>query len=153
MNKTIFELLDAIDANDLKNIYELGAQVRLDIKTAQKDLPAFPCQSDLHGKMHPGLTKSEWFAAHAPEIPIWFNVEPLPEVQYPWMWLKLGRGKDADILRNWQKDPRFDLPVRLKKWEDSWKEYQEAMHKRREANTEKRFFAWRRYYGAQMTAL
>lgn len=66
-------LVASIKENDLVNIYELGARVGKMIEE-EEDEPAFPCPSSLHGHPFNGLSKKEWFAAHAPtEIPAWFG--------------------------------------------------------------------------------
>ena len=53
------------------------------IKIENSELPAFPCPSDVHGQMHQGLTKREYFAGLAMQgllsdvhVQLWMKQDP-----------------------------------------------------------------------------
>lgn len=70
--------------------------------------------------MQSGLTKREYFAAHAPKMPKWFTSQkPWPTIPKPEMPDGLTTAEVAEIVA-WHKDPIYDLP-------EQFKDYQQAI--------------------------
>lgn len=162
INTIALQLTDAIANNDLVNIYELGALLG-GILQQNGNSAAFPIEMEeqiLQGRqISPsikcfGLTKFEWFAAHAPEaIPEWFSMDysGFPEIEYPKIIEELS-DEDRAIMYEYE-DNQCDLPPHLNLCgvaiECYWKEKGERERKIKES----RFFQWRAYYANKMCSL
>lgn len=124
----------------------------------EKDLdPAFPFEGA--SKQFPGMSRADFFAAHAPKkIPKWFKdnafeelnpapVEPkcqdLPEYQ---ALIPL----EVRELESWRSDPIYDLPDNLEFFQKKWNAFTELRRQWHENKEVFRYFAWRQYYGQMM---
>jgi hypothetical protein len=172
-NSTIIRLLDAIDRNDLVNIYAIGAEVRTAMAGKNGGLnglmPAFPCPSPLHGHPHPGLTKEEWFAAQAPtDIPIWFShsmrhdPEPSPFMNPPYMHFEGNElytkewDHENDDWFTFVEDQTPEHAITKAEIIDYWERFKEFEAKYaawKQRDRVEAYFQWRRFYGQQMAAL
>jgi hypothetical protein len=95
-----------------------------------------------------GLTKREYFAAHAPEIPNWFanKLSPTPKKPKSWMEIKWSNQEETDLIRSWWSDPIFDLPEHLIWYQQEWQEYNELYNEWNRQNIIDRYFQWRIFY-------
>lgn len=111
--------------------------------------PNFPGQYDVTAQA--GMMLREYFAAHAPEPPDWFEPFALDHK-------KLGEPpqldpqSDADkaVLRLWMQDRTTKVPAHLKDSLDRVAEWQLAKNKARVGLLAEAFFAWRWYYADMM---
>ncbi len=100
-----------------------------------------------------GLSKREYFAAHAPEIPEWFTGKSLDKPKEPKHWEEMPDGSpDKRILMNWHRDPCYDLPDHLKYYQEAWEGHSVMMGEWDRMNVQLRYFQWRVYYADNMLA-
>lgn len=109
-----------------------------------------------------GMTKREYFIAHAPTAPDWWIdlfKSSLKKPVEPKYWDKYRAGDkigpepddvltimDLDTLRSWQHDPCFDLPPHLQWYQEIHERHQTELRSYNLAVKSDRFFAWREYY-------
>lgn len=113
------------------------------------------------------LSKAEWFAAHAPEPPDWYNythetpVQTPPQVRY---WLN-NRPDDLELFLRyyddefgqWTTGSAPHVPVAFKKEVEDYIIKRTQAVERRDAVIERnkieRLFHWKKYYGEKMAEL
>src|SRR5215831_12255217 len=119
-----------------------------------------------YGKAFPselgyGLSKEEWFAAHAPEeIPEWFKHIECDKPVRPTDWYSISNNPNhpffhyAFELKEWHHGGgEYDLPPSLYQYQNDWTEYWKQMQKWEIVNKMQRYFQWRKYYAVQMCEL
>jgi hypothetical protein len=99
-----------------------------------------------------GLTKHEFFAAHAPEIPTWFIHKQEQAPQKPTYNEATITEDDKAEIRQWLHDPIFDLSNHLSWYQDKWQEYNDECRVWEYKNTVSRFFQWRIFYAYNLIA-
>lgn len=122
-----------------------------------KNEPAFPCQSELHGKPYTGITKWEYALMTAPnEVPEWFDYTEPGKPEKPIHWTE----------RNW---PSYDIEEEVRRWSGNMsykikstigKQYQTEVETFNQVNTEyikrkqeNRLFEWKKYYATKILSI
>lgn len=98
------------------------------------------------------FSKSEFFAAHAPEeIPDWFECQEIPRPPYP-KFPELTP-EQSDKVNKWKCDPCYDLEDEFLKYvQTKYEAYYQQLKKVEKENVKIRYFQWRKYYGQMMAA-
>jgi hypothetical protein len=114
--------------------------------------PAFPPNAgwrddDLSAR---GMSMRDYFAAHAPEVPDWFEHTP-PKRELP----ENPKTDELDethrkTAEDWRRDPIFDLPEELEWWGDKVKAYADAKSRWQTENQIARLVQWRYVYADEM---
>lgn len=96
---------------------------------------------------HPGMTKREVFAKDAPqEIPDWFEFKD-PSLKHPvGPTFKNLSPEDDRTVRDWIKDPSYDLDEHLQWFQMAWEQYLEDRFQYENQLKIDKYFAWRVYY-------
>lgn len=109
-------------------------------------------------------TMADFFAAHAPAVPDWFELDASgQDAPQPLHWrdaLQQQHGfvhlstRDQDHLKQWMQDGSWDLPEELESYGTGARRDVDARQReiqdQRDAYERDRFFAWRWYYAHQM---
>jgi hypothetical protein len=111
--------------------------------------PAFPVADN---DANYGMSLIQYFCAHAPEdIPGWYQHEPPPKNLPPLPSLsEITDLQDQDEVRQWERDPIFDLQEHLKWYSDKFETHYEAVARYNAENIQARYFQWRFYYAKEM---
>jgi glycine/D-amino acid oxidase-like deaminating enzyme len=99
------------------------------------------------------MEKKTYFAANAPtEIPRWFEpiLEPKPTAPKAWDQMKWENEEDKGWVRDWHRDPIFDLPEHLSWYQKQWDAHNEVRRDWEKKYEQQRFFQWRWFYAEQM---
>jgi hypothetical protein len=109
--------------------------------------PAFPPNAGWEHSEAKGLSKREWFAAHAPiEIPNWFtHVPPEKKLTRRPIWLDIDNEQDRETCRHWL-DGEYDLPEHLKWFSDQFSKAYDEEQQWNIENESERYFQWRVHY-------
>lgn len=108
-------------------------------------------ESYVDNEVHYGLTKREYFAGNAPEVPEWFNhSEPVKD--YPPMpnWRDIKDIEDKNLCESWIHDGCFDLPDHLQWFSDRVNKHVEARENWGLLNAQERYFQWRTFYADRL---
>lgn len=99
-----------------------------------------------------GLTKWEYFLAHAPEVPEWFQHKETCPIDPPLYWDQRTdlSEEDKKELRDWHHDPIYDLPEKFSHYQNEIEEHSVKMTEWRNGCAVRKFFAWRVYYADSM---
>lgn len=124
-----------------------------------------------------GMDEVAYFAAHAPEVPGWFQVEKIPNPEKPVpapeieaqarSWLA-ACSCDYDFAESFTvvvlpgSDEALGIAAKPSYWvgyrpvadkfETEWNAYKKECDRIEQINVERRYFQWRWYYGEQMAA-
>lgn len=130
---------------------------------------AFPVPQDAYDIGECGMSLREYLAAHAPDMPVWFNMPYEPQPSRPSIidgdHLSNPRIREACLAwrRSSQRDnvPAHDLALAgeteaekkfLRDYQAQFEAYAEACEDRRIRHDRKRYFAWRWHYADAMIA-
>lgn len=114
------------------------------------DQPAFPLHPQIEGGTgldYLGISKREYFAAHAPnEIPDWFTHTPIGELPKLPSWQDIPDEKDKEAIRSWVCDPCWDLPDELMWFQLKFREVEKEREQWSKDDQAERYFQWRSHY-------
>lgn len=99
-----------------------------------------------------GLTKREYFAAHAPEVPDWFEHKTAPFPKEPKSWIDMAPDDPfKEEARQWYQDRSYDIASEELQWfQQAWENFWEERHIWNKQDKANRYFQWRYYYADMM---
>lgn len=112
--------------------------------------PILDLNHDLSGLR--GLTKREYFAAHAPEVPEWFiHTEP-KNPKEPKSWTDMSDNDPfKEAAREWFQYPCYDIKDEELKWfQEAWEKFWQDVKAWKAQNSMSRLKQWRYYYADAM---
>ena len=103
-----------------------------------------------------GMSLRDYFAAHAPaEIPTWFY-DGFVKKEYDGPAMPdpdaVENISDRDMCIEWMRDPVFDLPEHLRRFQNAVKAHRQAMDRHRSDEHARVYIAWRWAYADAMLA-
>lgn len=105
---------------------------------------------DNDGREQEGMTLLEYYAAHAPEVPEWFDGEK-EQIPAPPDINDYPENARAEI-RSWLRDGTWDLSKDCGSFQEDFNEWRCTRDKILSKNKISRYFQWRIYYAEQIAA-